>query len=140
MSNLTYLHKVLNQSLKDGVAETYEESIIDGPRGVSIKLYKKDANGIERVVITGKDDKFTMKTKKGDKEDEKTLTKDELLSELSKNKSLKFAAEFAKTQKGGKLFGGKKSAKKGSKKVSKKGSKKASKKGSKKASKKTSKK
>jgi hypothetical protein len=136
MSKLTYLHKVLNQTLKNGVSETYEESIIDGPRGVSIKLYKKDANGVERVLISGKDDKFTMKTKKGDKEEEKTLTKDDLLSELSKNKSLKFASEFAKTQKGGKLFGGKKVSKKSSKKVSKKASKKVSKKASKKHSKK----
>jgi hypothetical protein len=136
MSNLTYLHKVLNQSLKDGVAETYEESIIDGPKGISIKLYKKDANGVERVVINGKDDKFIMKTKKGDKEDENTLTKAQLLAELSKNKNLKFAADFAKTQKGGKLFGGKKAAKR----TSKKSSKNVSKKGSKKASKKTSKK
>ena len=128
MSNLKYLHKVLNQTLKNGVSETYEESIIDGPRGVTIKLYKKDTKGVERILITGKDDKFTMKIKKGDKEEEKTLSKDELLSELNTNKSLKFAAEFAKTQKGGKLFGGKKSSKRTSKKVSKKSSKKLSKK------------
>ena len=139
MSNLKYLHKVLNQSLKDGVSETYEESIIDGPRGVTIKLYKKDATGVERILIVGTDNKYTMKTKNGDKEDEKTLDKDGLMDEIKKNKSLKFAAEFAKTQKGGKLFtklfGGKKPSKKssksGSKKVSKKTSKKSSKKGSK---------
>lgn len=137
MSNLKYLHKVLNQSLKDGVAETYEETIIDGPKGVTVKMYKKDASGVDRISINGSGDKFVMRTKKGDKEDEKTLTKDELMAELNKNKSLKFAAEFAKTQKGGKMFGGKKSSKKAvskksSKKVvSKKSSKKSSKKGSK---------
>jgi hypothetical protein len=98
MSNLKYLHKVLNQSLKDGVSETYEETIIDGPKGVTVKMYKKDASGVERISINGKDDKFVMRTKKGDKEDEKTLSKDELMAELSKNKSLKFAAEFSKTQ------------------------------------------
>ena len=139
MSNLKFLHKVLTQSLKDGVSETYEESIIDGPRGITIKMFKKDSSGVERILIVSKDDKFIMKTKKGDKEDEKTLTKDDLMTELSKNKSLKFAAEFAKTQKGGKLFGGRKGSKKSSKKASKKSSKKASKKSSKKSSKKGSK-
>ena len=141
MSNLKYLHKVLNQSLKDGVAETYEETIIDGPKGVTVKMYKKDASGVERISINGSGEKFVMKTKKGDKEDEKTLTKEELMAELNKNKSLKFAAEFAKTQKGGVVFGGKKSSKKSSKKaVSKKSSKKVvSKKSSKKSSKKGSK-
>ena len=136
MSNLKYLHKVLNQSLKDGVSETYEETIVDGPKGVTVKMFKKDASGVERISINGKDDKFVMKTKKGDKEDEKTLTKDELMAELSKNKSLKFAAEFSKTQKGGSVFGGKKSSKKSSKKTSKKPAfKKSSKKSSKKGSK-----
>ena len=136
MSNLKYLHKVLNQSLKDGVSETYEETIVDGPKGVTVKMFKKDASGVERISINGKDDKFVMRTKKGDKEDEKTLTKDELMAELSKNKSLKFAAEFSKTQKGGSVFGGKKSSKKSSKKTSQKpASKKSSKKSSKKGSK-----
>ena len=132
MSNLKYLHKVLNQTLKNGVSETYEESIIDGPRGVTIKLFKKDAKGVERILISGKDDKFTMKTKKGDKEEEYMLSKNEFLSVLNTNKSLKFASEFAKTQKGGKLFGGKKSSKRTSKKGSKNTSKKGSKRGSKK--------
>ena len=101
MSNLNYLHKVLNQTFKNGVSETYEESIIDGPRGITIKLFKVDATGVKRILISGKDDKFTMKTKKRDKEEEKTLSKDELLSVLNTNKSLKFASEYVKTQKDG---------------------------------------
>jgi len=139
MSNLKYLHKVLNQSLKDGVSTTYEETIVDGPRGITIKMFKKDNMGVERISINGKDDKFVMKTKKGDKEDEKTLSKNELMSELTKNKNLKFAVDFSKTQKGGRLLGGKKSSKTQSKKPSKKTSKKPSKKPSKKSSKKSSK-
>ena len=99
MSNLNYLHKVLNQTFKNGVSETYEESIIDGPRAISIKLLKKDATGVERILISGKDDKFTMKTKKGDKEEEYMLSKNEFLSVLNTNKSLKFASEYAKTKK-----------------------------------------
>ena len=39
--NLTYLHKVLEQSVKDGKSFTHEESVIHGPRGLSIKYYSK---------------------------------------------------------------------------------------------------
>jgi hypothetical protein len=137
--SLKYLHRVVNESLKNGVKETYEEFIIQGEKGVTIKMFKKDADGMERIVISGKEDKYKMKSQKGDKKDEKDLTLKEMLAELKSNKALKFAAEFAKTQKGGKLFGGKKMSKKSSKTASKTASKKTSKKSSKKASKKSSK-
>jgi hypothetical protein len=125
--SLKFLHKVLNETLKNGAREAYEEQIIDGPRGITIKLFKKDANGVEKILITGKDDSYKMKTQNGEKKDEKNFTLKEMLSELKNNKALKFAAEFAKTQKGGKLFGGKRPSKKTSKNVSKKTSKKSSK-------------
>jgi hypothetical protein len=136
MSKLNYLHKVLNQTLKNGVSQTHEEVIIDGSKGITIKLYTKSGDSVERISISGKDDNFTMRVQSGEKKTEKTLTKEELMDELKKNKLLKFAADFAKTQKGGRLLGGRKT----SKKVSKKSSKKVSKKGSKKSSKRTSKK
>jgi hypothetical protein len=97
--SLKYLHKVLNESLKDGVREAYEETIIEGPRGVTIKMFKKYADGVEKILIVGKEYKYKMKTQKGEKKDEKDLTLKEMLSELKSNKALKFAAEFAKTQK-----------------------------------------
>jgi hypothetical protein len=100
MPDLTYLHKVFNQSLKDGVVTTYEEQIIDGPKGVTIKFYSKDGKSEEKIQIMSKGDKFLMLTKDGEKKDEKTLSKDELLDELKKNKKLKFASDFAKTKKG----------------------------------------
>lgn len=100
-SALTYLHKVFNQSLKDGVVTTYEEIIIEGPKGITVKYYSKDGKNEEKITIFGKDDKFKMTIKEGDKKEEKTLTKEELMSELKKNKKLKFAADFTKTQKGG---------------------------------------
>jgi len=134
--SLKYLHRVVNETLKNGVKEAYEEFIIQGEKGVTIKMFKKDADGMERIVISGKDDKYKMKTQKGDKKDEKDLSLKEMLAELKSNKALKFAAEFAKTQKGGKLFGGNKMSKKSSKTASKKTSKKASKKASKRTSKK----
>jgi hypothetical protein len=121
-----------------------EEIVVDGPRGLKINYYMKSGNTVEKIVIFGKDDSFKMKSVDG----EKTLSKTELLNEIKSNKKLKFASEYAKTQKGGNVMTGgakkssKKSSKKGSKKKSKKVSKKSSKtmKGGKKTSKKTSKK
>ena len=162
--SLTFLHKKVEQSVKDGNANTYEESIIDGQKGLSIKYFSKSGDKVDKVIIYGKDNAFKMKSADG----EKDLTKADLLKELNSNKKLKFAVEYAKSQKGGNGNGeeeedvkenfviqeggakkskkvSKKSSKKGSKKVSlkggaKKGSKKAPKKASKKASKKVVKK
>jgi hypothetical protein len=140
----------MNQSMKDGEVSTYEEIIMDGPKGITVKLFNKDKNSVEKIVISGKDDKFTMRTMDGDKKDEKSLNRDELMNELKKNKKLKFAADFVKTQKGGDwldLARSVKGTKRGSKRGSKKGSKsttvskpkRGTKRGSKKGSKKTSK-
>lgn len=101
MSKLNYLHKSLSKTIKNGESTTYEETIVEGPKGISVKMYSKDKNGIEKISISGSGDKFVMRTMEGDKKDEKTLTRSELLEELKKNKKLKFAADFAKTQKGG---------------------------------------
>jgi len=134
--SLKFLHKVLNESLKNGVRETYEEQIIEGPRGITIKMFKKDASGVERILIVGKDDSYKMKIQHGEKKNEKDLTLKEMLSELKNNKALKFAVEFSKTQKGGKLFGGRSKSKQSSKKTSKRSSKRSSKRTSKRNSKK----
>ena len=47
--NLTYLHKVLEQSVKDGKSFTHEESVIHGPRGLSIKYYSKKDDDVEKI-------------------------------------------------------------------------------------------
>ena len=148
-TNLNYLYQNTQKSVKDGKVEVMEEMVVDGPRGLKINYYKKSGDKAEKIVIYSKGDGFVMKSADG----EKTLSKAELLDELKSNKKLKFAAEFAKTQKGGKVLGmvggakkrgskkaSKKTSKKTSKKVPKKSSKKSSKKVPKKASKKTSKK
>ena len=148
-TNLNYLYQNTQKSVKDGKVEVMEEMVVDGPRGLKINYYKKSGDKAEKIVIYSKGDGFVMKSADG----EKTLSKAELLDELKSNKKLKFAAEFAKTQKGGKVLGmvggakkrgskkaSKKTSKKTSKKVPKKASKKPSKKVPKKASKKTSKK
>lgn len=142
MSDLKFLHKVKNQFLKNGVVETYEEEIIDGAKGIRIHFFKKDAKGVERINIYGKDGEFVMDVMKDDKNDKKTITLAELKAELSKNKNLKFAADFAKSVKGGRLMnktlGGRKSSKRTS--VKRKSSKRVSRKSSKRNSKRNSKK
>ncbi len=123
MSKLKYLHKVVNQSLREGVASTYEEFITESERGIKIKVYSKDKNGVDKITIFGKDNSFSYKSQEGDKTDERTLTYDDLVSELKKNKKLKFAADFVKTQKGSAVMGrvkGKKASSK--KKAAKRGS------------------
>lgn len=120
MSKLTYLHKVLHQSLKDGVMSTYEEIILDGPKGITVKYFSKTGKESDKIKIVGKDDKFEMTVQEGDKVEKKTLTKDELVSELKKNKKLKFASEFTKTQKGGAWLERQKKAKSSSKKTTSK--------------------
>ncbi len=134
--NLTYLHKVLEQSVKDGKSFTHEESVIHGPRGLTIKYYSKKDDDVEKIVIYSKDGSFIMKTDKG----EKTLSKDELIKELDSNKKLKFALAYVKTSKASLSRSIKRASKKTSKRGSKKTSKRASKKTSKRTSKKTSKK
>lgn len=101
MSKLNYLHKVLHQSLKDGVVTTYEEIILDGPKGVTIKYFSKSGSEQDKIKIVGKDDKFEITIQEGDKVEKKVLNKEEFIAELKKNKKLKFAADFTKTQKGG---------------------------------------
>ena len=101
MSKYAYLHKVMNQFLKDGVVTTYEEMIIENAKGIEIKYFNKVGTKSEKIRIVGKGDKFEMTVQEDDKKDKKMLTKDELVAELKKNKKLKFAVDFSKTQKGG---------------------------------------
>jgi len=133
--NLTYLHKVLEQSVKDGKSFTHEESVVHGPRGLTIKYYSKKDDDVEKIVIYSKDGSFVMKSNGG----EKTLSKDELIKELDSNKKLKFALAYVKTSKASLSRSIKKASKKTSKRTSKRKSKK-SKKSSKRKSKKTSRK
>ena len=129
-NNLNYLYKNVQQCVKDGQSSTLEESVIDGPKGLSIKYYKKKGNDVEKIVIYGKVDSFTMKTQ--DDQTGKELNKSELQAELKKNKKLKFTEEYVKLhlQKGGSTYTDAESGviKKASKKSTKKGSKKGSKK------------
>jgi len=135
MSVIEVLHDVRNMSIKKGKKNVDEEYVIQGEKGLKIKYFHKDDKESEKIVITGKDGKYKMKSTVNGEVTEKDLDEDDLKKEL-KGSKLKFAKEQLKG--GAKkadidLAGGRKRSKKaGSKKAGSKkaGSKKA---GSKKA-------
>ena len=133
MSVIEILHNYKNESIKKGKKMVDEEFLIKGEKGMKIKFYHKDDDQSEKIVITGKDGKYKMKTYINKDVTEKDLDEEEFKKELKSSK-LKFAKEQLKGGSSDKkdkkdLMGGAK--RKGSKKAgSKKGSKKA---GSKKA-------
>jgi len=120
MSAVNYLHSSIEKHVEGDKRETHEEFIIHGSKGFTAKYYHKDNKQEVRIVVSKKDDKYVFKTKIGDKQDEKTLTKAELLKELEKHKELKFAVDYLKKAKDLSRASSKKSSKKSSKIGSKK--------------------
>lgn len=108
-----------------------EQTIINGPKGLSFKYYHKDGNKI--VKIKGEeqaDGSFLLTIKDGNNEEKKTLSKKELLKYIKDNEQLVFAIESIEAQKGGKRKA-KRVSRKGSKRSSRRTSRKGSRKGSK---------
>ena len=146
--NLTFLHKVQTTNVHDGKVVVHEEEVIHGEKGLKIKYYHKEDNKIVKFVAVQKEDGsfIVIETADGAKGEGQSMSKDDVIELLKKNKHLKFALDYVKTVKGGrKMSRSRRGSKKGSKKASRKGSRKAtggkrrSRKGSKKASKKGSK-
>lgn len=144
-SQVTFLHDSKMTSIENGKKVIHEEYVIHGTKGLLIKFFHKDEKSSIKIIVSKKEgsEKYMMKMQEGDKKEEKELTKEEVMKEISKNKNLKFAVDYLKTQKGGNpmevqdllgMQGGAK--KKSTKKSSKKASKKTTKKGTKKSSKK----
>lgn len=97
----TYHHETY-ETLKGEFIVKHEEIIIDTPKGLKIKYYHVDKDGKEKVTIfRNKDGTFAFKIQSGGKEDQKTLSKDELVNEVKESKHLKFVLDFLKTQAGG---------------------------------------
>ena len=133
-----------------GVKHLVKESIIDGEKGLSFVLTKKEGEKFHRVFVkeTSKD-KFELKEKVDEKESTKEIDMAELKKMLKSNKDLEFVKAYVENERGSYKGGAKKlrggddhpgltggddhpgltgGAKKGSKKSSKKSSKKGSKK------------
>ena len=128
MSVINVLHDYRNLSIKKGKKILDEEYVIKGEKGLKIKYFHKDDKESEKIVITGKDGNYKMKSVINGETTERELDEKELEKEL-KGSKLKFAKEQLKggaRSKEDDLVGGRKrSIKAGSKKS---GSKKSSKK------------
>jgi len=134
-SNVKYLHEVSQKTVKNGDVMIHEEYIIHGDKGLLIKHYHKEGDKKEKFVAKQIDDgTFVVKTmKNGTEETNESVSKEDLMKMMKKDKMLEFGVEYLKTQKGGgknDQCGGKK--RKGSRRTSK------SKKGSKRTSKRRS--
>jgi hypothetical protein len=128
MSVINVLHDYRNLSIKKGKKILDEEYVIKGEKGLKIKYFHKDDKESEKIVITGKDGNYKMKSVINGETTERDLDEKDLEKELKTSK-LKFAKEQLKggaRSKEDDLVGGRKRSKKaGSKKA---GSKKSSKK------------
>jgi len=156
-SNLYKFLKTHTNNVGDS-RETLEQILFDGDKGMTIKLFQRKKSGDKDVVlkVTIKevgDDKYGVRIKKNDKEEEKELSLSKLKKFLEENKDMEFALTYInkdmdkfrkrlKPQSGGRRRRktSKKSSKKKSRRKSRKTSKKRSRRKSRKGSKKTSKK
>lgn len=129
MSVINIYHEIKNVSIKKGKKVVDEEFLIQGEKGLKIKYFHKDDKESEKIVITGKDGVYKMKSTTNGETEEKEL------DEKGLEKELKGKLKFAKEQlKGGAkkpetdLEGGRKSSKRSkSSKSSKKSTSKKSK-------------
>jgi hypothetical protein len=130
MGKLTFLHHVMTKNISGDKKITHEEKVVHNERGISFAYFHKEGNNQEKIKgRSNADGTYTLVIFKGDKKDEKIMSKSELLDELKKNKDLKFALTYIKDAK---------DVKGGKRKVSRKPSRKTSRKTSKKTSRKTS--
>lgn len=126
-SDIKYLHRSSYTHVEDGKVEVLDEQIIHGTKGLTFKLYKKSEGKVEKYTgFKNSDGTYTLKHKKGDKEETKTLTKEELVKELKGEKALAFVIDYIKKAK--ELKGGRRTSRKSSRKTSRKASRKSSRK------------
>nr|QBK88339.1 MAG: hypothetical protein LCMiAC01_00030 [Mimivirus LCMiAC01] len=140
-AHLKHLYKRSSSDLKGDKVVTLEESLIDGPKGISFKLYKKNGDKIEKY--TGRqnpDGTFTLWIVKGGvKDKQEKIGIDDLMTIIKKVKDLAFVVKYMKKNAGKisrmiarmikkRIVKRKRSRKKVSKKKSKKRSKKRSRK------------
>lgn len=139
-SSVVFLHDQRSKSISNGKKLVTEEYIIHGDKGLLIKYYHKDGDNTEKIIITKKGDNYLLKTDVNGTKEEKELSKDAIIKEITKNKNLTFALQYVKSQsqsggKRGSRSGSRKGSRKGSRRNMKRGSRRNSKRGSKKGSK-----
>ncbi len=96
MSEVNYLHRLINKHIEDNKRIISEEFIIHGAKGFIAKYYHKDNTQEIGFNITKNknNDKYIIKTKIVDIINIKTLSKADLIKELSIQKELKFITDY----------------------------------------------
>jgi len=97
MSTVTFRHEN-NKSYKlKGVKHTVKESLIDGEKGLSFMFLKKVGEGDFYKVYAQENKetgKYTVKEKKGEKEETMELSEAEVKKMVKANKDLDFVKEY----------------------------------------------
>ena len=126
MSLVVFRYENNKQFKKNGVGYTLKESIIEGDRGLSFSLTKKEGNNFYRISAreTSKD-MFNIREKKGDNETSIDKGLADVKKMISENKDLLFIKNYIEKERGtykGKekktISGGAKKSKKSSKTTS----------------------
>lgn len=100
-SNLTYLFQNHWKELKNGKMFELEEKIMDGPRGVSFKLFKKESGKVLKYTAKQNEDgTFNLYVIDGDKKDVQTLSRADLLKTIKTVKALAFAVKYLSSAQG----------------------------------------
>ena len=97
-SNLYKYLKTHTNNVGDS-RETLEQILFDGDKGMTIKLFQRKKSGDKDVVlkVTIKeisDDKYGVRIKKNDKEEEKEMNLAKLKKFLQENKDMEFALTY----------------------------------------------
>jgi len=122
-SGVTYLHQQHVKDIKNGKLVEIEESVIDGPKGVSFKYFHKTDSSTEKYLgkQTENGEFFFLHVKDGQK-DTMNLSLADLIKEVKKVKELAFVVKYLTSAKGQeRIKGGKRRSR--SRSTSRKGSK-----------------
>lgn len=124
MSKPTFLHQVYQKSIVDDKITEHEESIIDGPKGLTFKMFHREGDNKEKIIgRREKDGKIKIKIMKDNDVSEKEMDLDEFKKFVKKEKSLAFTVDYVTGLKGGarhKKASTKRSSRKGTKRHSRK--------------------
>ncbi len=116
--NITFQHTLYSKKIERGTVVEHEESLIDGDKGLTFKVFDKRNGTIEKYVgRLNDDDTFSVIHIVDDKKYDETYSFDDMLKEVKKIDSLAFVYDYLKDfKKSRKQKGGvKKRSRKGSK-------------------------
>lgn len=99
-SNLYYFHQKRYREISNNKSMIHEEEIIHGIKGFLFKYYLKENNKIDKFIGRYEgDNKYRLIYNVNDQRTEEIVTKDELMTKISKIKHLRFAYDYIKSYK-----------------------------------------